>query len=438
MGESVLASSVAENDNVTEFNGFTRRNGVLYAEGVALPTIAASAGTPLYVYSANTIRARYRRLANAFAGVPHHIHFAMKANSNQSVLRLLQELGAGVDIVSGGELYRALEAGFTGSDVVFSGVGKTARELDMALQQRVLLINVESEAELQALNVVAGQRGVVAGVAVRVNPEVTVRTPHEYISTGQKGQKFGIPLDDVARIATLARELPHVKLLGVGMHLGSQIATVEPMRDALPKLLSSVETVRSIGHELQYLDVGGGLSVPYEGEAEADVDGYARVVGDAVQRTGLKLLLEPGRFLVAEAGVLVTRVLYRKHAAGKDFVVTDAGMNDLVRPALYSAYHHIEAVVEESRSVKADVVGPICESGDFFAKERVLEDVEAGALLVIQTAGAYGYSMASNYNSRPRPAEVLVDGERFAVITERERFEDLVRLERAHLQWRSA
>ena len=418
--------------------GFTRRDGVLYAEGVALPSIAAAVGTPVYVYSANTIRARYRRLENAFTGVPHHIHFAMKANSNLSVLRLLQELGAGVDIVSGGELYRANEAGFGGGDVVFSGVGKTTRELDLALEHRVLLINVESEAELYALNAVAQKRGVVAGVAIRVNPEVTVDTPHEYISTGQKGAKFGIPIDDVARIANVIGELPHVKLVGLGMHLGSQIATVDPMKEALPRLLAAIETVRAQGHELRFVDVGGGLSVPYEGEAEADVEGYARVINEAVAGIGLELLLEPGRFLVAESGVLVTEVLYRKHAAGKDFVVTDAGMNDLMRPMLYSAYHHIEAVVANESTVKADVVGPICESGDFFAKGRILSDVSAGALLAIHTTGAYGYAMASNYNSRPRPAEVLVDGDRFAVITERERFEDLVRLERAHLQWRSA
>ncbi|MEO7360286.1 MAG: diaminopimelate decarboxylase, partial [Gemmatimonadaceae bacterium] len=304
--------------NNTTDSAFARRDGVMYVEGVSLPTIAASVGTPVYVYSANTIRARYNRLEQAFAGVPHHIHFAMKANSNLSVLRLLQELGAGVDIVSGGELYRANEAGFGGNDVVFSGVGKTARELELALEHRVLLINVESEAELYALNAVAEKRGVVAGVAIRVNPEVTVDTPHEYISTGQKGAKFGIPIDDVARIANVITELPHVKLLGLGMHLGSQIATVDPMRDALPRLLAVIDTVRKLDHELQFMDVGGGLSVPYEGEAEADIEGYAQVVSEAVRGTGLELLLEPGRFLVAESGVLLTEVLYRKHAAGKD------------------------------------------------------------------------------------------------------------------------
>ena len=422
----------------TTIGDFVRRDGVLFAENLPLPAIAAAVGTPTYVYSANTIRSRYTRLANAFAGVTHHIHFAMKANSNLAVLRLLQELGAGLDIVSGGELYRAREAGFTGADIVFSGVGKTLRELEQALDEGVMLINIESEAELYALNDVAVGRDMIAGVAIRVNPGVNVDTPHEYISTGQKGAKFGIPIDDVLRIASVIRDLPNVQLAGLGMHLGSQIATTGPMRDALPRLLHLIEQVQSQGHALKYVDVGGGLSVPYEGEAEADVEGYATFVSDAVRSTGLELLLEPGRFLVAESGVLLTEVLYRKHAAGKDFVVTDAGMNDLMRPALYKAYHHIEPVVATNHTVTADVVGPICESGDFFAKERVLGDVKAGELLAIQTAGAYGYAMASNYNSRPRPAEVLVDGDKFAIITERERVEDLVRLERAHLQWRSA
>lgn len=437
MGEGVLNVSPATKAVHADAPGYSRRDGVLYAESVPLTAIAAAVGTPVYVYSAETIRARFARLSNAFAGVPHHIHFAMKANSSLAVLRLLQELGAGLDIVSGGELYRATEAGFSGADVVFSGVGKSAREIDHALEQGVLLINVESESELHAIQAVAARRDTTANVAIRVNPEVTVDTPHEYISTGQKGQKFGIPVDDVARIASTIHELSHVQLRGLGMHLGSQIATADPMRDALPRLLELVATVRAQGHELTYIDVGGGLSVPYEGEQEADVEGYAALVSTAATKTRLELLLEPGRFLVAESGVLLTEVLYRKHAAGKEFIVTDAGMSDLMRPTLYHAYHHIEPVVASAGTFTADVVGPICESGDFFAKERVLDEVDAGALLAIRTAGAYGYAMASNYNSRPRPAEVLVDGDRFAVVTERERYEDLVRLERAHLQWRS-
>ncbi len=417
---------------------FQRDGSVLCAERVPLPEIAASVGTPCYIYCANTIRARYRRLQSAFAGVPHHIHFAMKANSSLAILRLLQELGAGVDIVSGGELFRARRAGFAGNDIVFSGVGKTVHEIEQALDEGVLLINVESEAELVTVHAVAAARGVVAPIAIRVNPEVTVDTPHAYIKTGEKGQKFGIPRDDVERIAAHAMSLPNVVLRGLGMHLGSQIANAEPMREAIPRLLDVVNQVRSQGHVVAFLDVGGGLAVPYApDDPGADVEDYAALIIAATRDTGLHLLLEPGRFIVAESGALLTRVLYRKHAAGKDFIVTDAGMNDLVRPALYQAYHDIEPVLDTGGQVTADVVGPICESGDFYARDRVLADVQAGDLLAVHTTGAYGFSMASNYNSRPRPAEVLVDGERFAVITDRERHEDLVRLEHAHLQWRS-
>lgn len=436
MGPLVLTAEGATHVSSTGFAAF---NGVLHAEQVALPTIAAAVGTPAYVYCANTIRERFRRLDGAFAGIPHHIHFAVKANSNLHVLALLRELGAGVDIVSGGELYRALQAGFSGRDVVFSGVGKTIAEIEQALDAGVQLINVESEAELVAIDMVAGGKGVKAPIAIRVNPEVTVETPHAYIKTGEKGQKFGIPRDDVSRLVAFIKELPNVELRGLGMHLGSQINNAEPLRDALPRLLAAIAHARSAGHPITFMDVGGGLSVPYEAhEVDADVDDYARLVRAAAKETGLTLLLEPGRFLVAEAGVLLTEVLYRKHAAGKDFVVTDAGMSDLIRPALYHAYHGIDAVATTDGTVTADVVGPICESGDFFAKDRLLPDVQAGALLAIRTAGAYGFTMASNYNSRPRPAEVLVDSDRFAVAGAREQLEDLVRLERAPLQWRTA
>ena len=436
MGSLVLNSAMASSGSEP---AFPRRGGVLYAEQVPLAVIAAAVGTPTYVYCASTIRARFEQLAGAFASVPYRIHFAMKANSNLAVLRLLHELGAGVDIVSGGELFRAHEAGFTGRDVVFSGVGKTVREIEQALEDRVLLINVESEAELVTIDAVAARQGVVAPIAIRVNPEVTVETPHAYIKTGEKGQKFGIPRDDVSRLVSMVHELPHVELRGLGMHLGSQIGNADPMRDALPRLLAAIADARAGGHAIAYMDVGGGLAVSYHAdESGADVNDYATIVLAAARETGLTLLLEPGRFLVAEAGALITEVLYRKHAAGKDFIVTDAGMNDLVRPALYQAYHRIEAVESIEGTVVADVVGPICESGDFYAKDRLMPDVAAGALLAVQTAGAYGYTMSSNYNSRPRPAEVLVDGDRFAVITERERLEDLVRLERAHLQWRTA
>ncbi|MBY0489133.1 MAG: diaminopimelate decarboxylase [Gemmatimonadaceae bacterium] len=418
--------------------GFARVGGVLQAEGVPLPTLAAAVGTPAYVYSANMIRARYARLHAAFAGVPHRIHFAVKANSNLAVLALLQSLGAGVDIVSGGELYRAQQAGFTGADVVFSGVGKTVREIAQALDAGVLLINVESEAELLTIEAVAARKGVVAPIALRVNPEVTVDTPHDYIKTGEKGGKFGIPRDDVSRLVSFITTLPHLALRGLGMHLGSQISNADPLRDALPRLVAALAHARSEGHDIRYMDVGGGLSVPYEAhERDADVEDYAALVRTAQAETGLSLVLEPGRFLVAESGVLLTEVLYRKHANGKEFMVTDAGMNDLIRPSLYHAYHQIDAVTETDAQTTADIVGPICESGDFFAKGRAMPDVPAGQYLAVRTAGAYGFTMSSNYNSRPRPVEVLVDGARFAVITEREQFSDLVRLERAHPEWRN-
>lgn len=430
---------IVSTDDTGIMTGFDYRTGAMHAEGVPLAAVAAAVGTPAYVYCANTIRARYAELHEAFRGVPHHIHFAVKANSNLAVLRLLRDLGAGVDIVSGGELYRALDAGFHGRDVVFSGVGKSVQEIAQALDAGVQLLNVESEAELLTIHAVAEARGVVAPIALRVNPEVTVDTPHAYIKTGEKGQKFGIPRDDVSRLSARILELPHVALRGMGMHLGSQISNADPLRDALPRLLAAIAAARAEGHDIAYMDVGGGLSVPYEPQdAPADVGDYAALVRAAALESGLTLLLEPGRFLVAEAGALLTTVLYRKHAAGKDFVVTDAGMSDLIRPALYQAWHTILPVHHTDGMLTADVVGPICESGDFFAKDRAMSDVQAGDLLVVKTAGAYGFTMASNYNSRPKPAEVLVDGDQFALIGTRESYADLVRLERAPLQWRTA
>lgn len=423
--------------------GFNRVDGAMYAEGVPLERIAEAVGTPTYVYSAGRIREQYRRLESALMDalpdVAHRIHFSVKANSNLAVLRILQEIGAGVDIVSAGELYRAREAGFGGADVVFSGVGKTAEELALALDAHVLFINVESEGELRLLAQVAAERGVVASVTLRVNPEVTVESPHEYIRTGEKGHKFGIPYDDALHVAMLAHELPNVKLVGLDMHIGSQIANFEPYANALARIKPLISALREKGvTTLQWLDIGGGLAVTYDNEAPADVDRFAAGVADAVRGLGLSLVFEPGRFLVAESGVLLTRVLYRKRSGGKEYIITDAGMNDLVRPSHYQAFHRIDAVRDVQQSVVADVVGPVCESGDFLALGRTMPDVEPGALLAVQTAGAYGFVMASNYNSRPRPAEVLVDGERFALATERERLEDLVRLERAHLHWRSA
>jgi diaminopimelate decarboxylase len=422
-------------------SGTIRRDVGARCEEVALAKVASAVGTPTYVYSTAAIRNQYRALDSALGSVPHRIHYSVKANGNLAVLQLLCRLGAGVDIVSGGELYRARLAGFTGDDVVFSGVGKTAAEIVQALRARVRLINIESDAELAVVAAEAARLGVTAPVALRVNPEVHVSSPHAYIRTGERGTKFGIAYDDARAVAHASRALPGVRLEGLDMHLGSQIAGTEPYADGVERLLSLYRELAADGFDsLRYLDVGGGLAVTYDEEVPTDASAFAAVVAAAVAPTGLTLLVEPGRFLVGNAGVLLTRVLYRKHTGGKTYVVTDAGMNDLLRPSHYAAYHHIEPVIANRTRARStvDIVGPVCESGDFFALDRELEDVRAGDLLVIRSAGAYGYAMASNYNARPRPAEVLVDGTRYAIVTARETYEDLVRREQSTLAWREA
>jgi diaminopimelate decarboxylase len=436
VGQGVLSAA----DVGPDFEpGFHARDGELFCDALSAAHIAEAVGTPSYVYSAGVVRQQYRRLDSALGGVPHRIHFSVKANSNLAILRLLQAEGAGVDIVSGGELYRAQEAGFAGRDIVFSGVGKTARELDEALAAGVLFVNVESEGELVLLDEVARARGVVAPVALRVNPEVMVDSPHHYIRTGEKGHKFGIPYDDVREAARLTRSLANVELVGLDMHIGSQLASFEPYADALDRVTTLVTQLRADDFDrIRFLDVGGGLGVVYRDEAPADVPRFAEGVASVGKELGVTLILEPGRFLVAEAGLLLTKVLYRKRSGGKEYIITDAGMNDLMRPSHYDAFHDIVAARPSGSRVVADVVGPVCESGDFLALNRVMDDVRPGDVLAIRTAGAYGFVMASNYNSRPRPAEVLVDGDRYAVVTERERYEDLVRQERAALEWRTA
>ncbi|HEY9426447.1 MAG TPA: diaminopimelate decarboxylase [Gemmatimonadaceae bacterium] len=428
MGESVLSA------------GFARTDGELSCDGVSLDSIARSVGTPAYVYSAPLIREQYGRLARALAPVPHRIHYSAKANSARGILTLLRSLGAGVDIVSGGELYRSLAAGFSGSDIVFSGVGKTERELAEALDAGVLLVNVESEGELRLLERVASEKGVVAPVALRVNPEVMVDTPHRYTRTGERGHKFGIPYTRALEVARLAESLPHIRLAGLDMHIGSQVSRLDPYRDGMRKLLELLDALHAGGaaKDVRYLDIGGGLAVTYESEAPMDVEAFAEAVIPPVAASGLRLIVEPGRFLVGNAGVLLTRVLYRKRSGDTEYIITDAGMNDLLRPSHYNAYHAISAVRPDGARVVADVVGPVCESGDFFALGREVDDVRPGDLMVVQSSGAYGYSMASTYNSRPRPAEVLVDDGRFAVITERESYEDIVAREVTEIEWRDA
>jgi len=402
-----------------------------HCENVSLDLIAREVGTPCYVYSSAAIRGQYRQLGDALAGLDARLHYSVKANSSIAILALLRELGAGLDIVSGGELYRALKAGYAGKDIVFSGVGKTEREMEEALEAEVLLFNVESEQELHVLDKVAGRLGRKAPVALRVNPEVLVDTPHPYTRTGEKGMKFGIPFDEALSVAKVAASLPNVRLLGLDMHVGSQISQFAPYEVGLQRLLHlRREIERDTKLKLEYLDIGGGLAVMYDAaERAVDVGQFGKVIGALVGGSGLRIILEPGRFLVGNAGVLLTRVLYRKRSGGKEFIITDAGMTDLLRPSHYNAFHRIEAVEPTGRTTVADVVGPICESGDFLALDRQIDDAQPGDLLAVQSTGAYGFVMSSNYNSRPRPAEVLVDGDRFAVITARESYADLVRNE---------
>jgi len=420
--------------------GFARApDGALSCEGVPIERLARNVGTPAYVYSAAIIRERFGRLESALSGVPHRVHYTLKANSSRAILRVLRDLGAGAEVVSGGELHRARGAGFVGGEIIFGGVGKTDDELREAIQANLLLINVESEAELRRIDVLALEAGKVAPVGIRVNPELTLDTPHDYIKTGERGHKFGIPYDDALRVAGVAASLKNVALTGLDMHLGSQLSRIEPFQAGTERLVALYQALRTSGvTTLKYLDIGGGLSVRYDAEELPDLDEFARLVLPLVAATGLTLLMEPGRFLVGNAGALVARVLYRKRSGGKEYVVADAGMTELLRPSHYGAFHRIErAAAGGDRRIVADVVGPVCESGDFLALDREMADVEPGELLLVHDVGAYGYAMASNYNARRRGAEVLVDGDRYAVITRRESYDDLVRLEVDEPNWRT-
>lgn len=418
---------------------FPRDPSGLRCEGVSLDLIANAVGTPCYVYSASAIREQYRLLRDAMGKLDARLHYSVKANSSIAILALLRELGAGLDIVSGGELFRALKAGYSGRDIVFSGVGKTRREMEDALKAQVLLFNVESEQELTVLDSVANRLGVIAPVALRVNPEVLVDTPHPYTRTGEKGMKFGIPFDEALAVAKVAAKLENVSLRGLDMHVGSQISQFAPYEVGVQRLLHlRGEIERDTRLRLEYLDVGGGLAVTYDEERPVDIGQFGEAIGALVGGSGLKIILEPGRFLVGNAGVLLTRVLYRKRSGGKEFIIADAGMTDLLRPSHYNAYHRIEAVKPTGRTTVADVVGPICESGDFLALDRQIDDAQPGDLLAVQSTGAYGFVMSSNYNSRPRAAEVLVDGAKFAVITRRESYDDLIRNEESAPVWRNS
>lgn len=416
--------------------GFTVRDGTLHCEAVPLARIAHGAGTPAYVYSASVIRDRFTRLDAALSAAPHRIHYSLKANASRGILEVLRAAGCAVDVVSGGELFKALRAGFAPEEILFGGVGKGERELREAISAGVKLINVESDAELRLLSRLADELGAMANVGLRVNPEVDVKNAHHYIATGEKGHKFGIPITEAEAVGRLAITLPNVSLQALDMHVGSQLSSFDAYREGTARLVDLSLTLRKAGADIRYLDTGGGLPVPYDSEEEPDLTAYGAIVTAAANALGVELLVEPGRFFTAASGVLLTRVLYRKQTGAKAYVICDAGMTELLRPSHYDAYHRIEAVAPRPGSVTADVVGPVCESGDFLALDRELPGVEPGDLLAVHTAGAYGYVMSSQYNARPRVAEVLVDGSRWAMVTARETYEDLVRSEIPTPQWR--
>ena len=411
--------------------GLDRRGGSLWLAGVPLGDIARQVGTPVYVYNAGAIRERYGALDRALAGLPHRLCYAVKANSTLAVLRILRDLGAGADIVSGGEMARALAAGFAPDRIVFSGVGKAAGELRPAVQARLGHLNVESVGELEVLAAIAEEERADVAVGIRVNPDVTTET-HPYISTGKSGIKFGVPVDQVPAAADFVAAHPRLRLTTLAMHLGSQLSDTDPFRQGIARLLELAARLQATGrHALEVIDIGGGLGIRYGNEPPMDPDRFAAAVVPLLAPTGYTVFLEPGRFLVGSAGVLLTEVLYRKHSGGKEFIVVDAGMNDLVRPSHYQAYHEIVALEANGRPpLRADVVGPVCETGDFLALDREVPDVAPGDHLAVLGAGAYGFVMASNYNSRPRPAEVVVDGERWWVARARETVEELYRSER--------
>lgn len=416
--------------------GLTRRGATLLVGGVPLSAIAEAVGTPAYIYNAEVIRRQYGVLDQALAGVPHRICFAVKANSNLAVLRVFRDLGAGADIVSGGELRRALAAGFAAERVVFSGVGKSPTELAAALVAGVGHIHLESSDELEKLGAIAERLGTTTAIGIRVNPDVSAET-HPYIATGQGGIKFGVPFDQVLPLARAVHAHPRLRLDSIAMHIGSQILDPAPYREGVGRLLGLIRDIQAAGVDtLRHLDIGGGLGIRYKDEVPLDPARFAEAVLPLARDTGLTLVVEPGRFLVGSAGLLLTTVLSRKHSGGKDLVLVDAGMNDLVRPSHYMAYHDIVELEAAGRPESVvDVVGPVCETGDFLARDRVLPGVRAGEGLAVLGAGAYGFVMSSTYNGRPRPAEVLVDEGRWGIVRERESIESLFAGETAEPRW---
>ena len=406
---------------------FNYKNGELHAEDVPLSAIAAKYGTPAYVYSRATLSRHYRAFDEALAGIDHRICYAVKANSTLAVLQVLARLGAGFDIVSGGELQRVLRAGGDAAKVVFSGVGKSAAEIVQALDAKIYCFNVESETELQRLSAIAAQRGLRARIALRVNPDVDART-HPYISTGLKENKFGVDIGDAERLYALAQSLPGIEVHGVACHIGSQLLELSPFLDALDRVLALIDRLAVNGIRLQHIDVGGGLGVRYHDETPPEPAQWARALRPKLEGRGLTVMTEPGRAIAGNAGILLTRVELLKPTAHKNFAVIDAAMNDLIRPSFYDAWHEVLPVQEQATTQAQtwDLVGPVCESGDWLARDRSLALAE-GDLLAFRTAGAYGFVMSSNYNSRPRAAEVLVDGGQMHLARARETIDDLLR-----------
>ena len=406
---------------------FSYKNDELFCEEVPAESIAEQVGTPLYLYSWATIVRHFRIFKDAFNGLKHLICFSVKSNSNIAILNTIASEGGGADIVSGGELYRALRAGISPDKIVYSGVGKTPDDIEMALKSNILMFNIESEQELQTINDVAEKTGNRARIAVRINPDVEPNT-HPYIVTGFNENKFGIQIDNALPIYELAKSLKYVDIKGISCHIGSQLTEISPFIDALLKLRELAQKIKKMGISLEFLDLGGGLGITYDTESPPHPSEYAGAIKKIVGKDEFTLILEPGRVIVGNAGILIARVIYTKITPNKKFIIVDAGMNDLIRPSLYNSYHSVMPIKKTSgETIVADLVGPICETGDFLAKDRVMPSFKQGDLVALMSAGAYGFSMASNYNSRPRPAEILVKGNEFSLIRSRETLDDLMR-----------
>lgn len=409
---------------------FNYQNNELYCEKVHIAEIASLVNTPFYLYSRQTLVDHYRKLDIAFSEIDHLICYSIKANFNLALCKILREQGCGADIVSGGELYRALQAGFDPQKIVYAGVGKTAAEIEYALTSNILMFNVESMPEAELISQIATRLGKKAKIAIRVNPDVDAHT-HDYVTTGKKENKFGIDYHDAPEFYRIVKQMPNLEVVGMHIHIGSQIATPQPYVDSIKRVISLLHKLRDAGIHLDVFNIGGGMGIVYHQEVPMPATELAEAILPLVKSLRCRLLLEPGRYLVGNAGILVTKVLYVKETHERTFIIVDAAMTELIRPSLYHAYHEIQPILKNDLAtiIEADVVGPVCESGDFFAHDRKIQEVTSGDLVAIMSAGAYGFSMASNYNCRPRPAEVLVEDATYRIVRKREPYEDLMKNE---------